>query len=581
MKNYLRLSLGNLNFAFFLGLLLSLLSVTHLPSRLQVGAFDRDAAPQFIVLCIVGISSTIYIFFKGRLSFLPLVGYALLALMGCSLISLLISDSLTTGLIGDTGRYSGIASLWSCIAIALAATFIVADHWRDALLGVSLGAILVTGLGFLQALGLINLPTGGGVGSTLGNLDFLSAWIGTTLLIVLLVFREFSLRWQFSVLYLLISLFVLWKIEAKQGFLYIALIALFVGLHRLYLHSRITGVTTNVWKVFATFILLLWSEAIFLIPMAKLPFPGVSSDPQVTIRADFWYSAAQMFVSHLGFGVGPDNYGNYYEKFRSLHSVKSTEFVLANDAHSSMLQTFATLGIFATLSFLLLILLVLFSAIDLYAVTRNRRHLILLLAFFIFYTNALISPITLPNKAIFWLIAGFLIGENLRQKSQDSTLLLSIRSWIPASAIGVVLIFALVAFAPSFFRINSALAANNAGQKVEYQVSDSLPCIVYTAAQLNLVQKSGGDPLHAAQAILRNHPRCLDALSFLAQDALAKKDYRSAKPYIYQLLDVAPARQSVVRIAAIYAMGSGDEYLKNILTSQGLKLGILTESQIK
>jgi hypothetical protein len=315
--------------------------------------------------------------------------------------------------------------------------------------------------------------------------------------------------------------------------------------------------------------------------MAKIPFPGVSGDPQVSIRADFWYSAAQMFVHHLGFGVGPDNYGNYYEKYRSLNSVKTTEFVLANDTHSSMLQTFATLGIFATLAFLLLILLVIFAAIDLYAVAKNRRYLILLLAFFIFYTNALISPITLPNKAIFWLVAGFLIGENLRQKGHEAGRIIEIRSWIPTSLIALMLISALTLFTPSFVRINSALAENNAGHKVNYQVSDSLPCIVYTAAQLNLIQKSGSDVVHAAEVILRNYPRCIDALSFLAQDSLARKDYKSAKPYIYQLLDVAPARQSVVRLAAIYAMGANDEVLKNVLTSQGLKLGILTESQLK
>jgi O-antigen ligase len=467
------------------------------------------------------------------------------------------------------------------IAIGLAATFFSTPQWRDALLGISLGCILVTGLGFLQAIDLIHLPTGGGVGSTLGNLDFLSAWIGTTYLLVMLVFREFALRWYYSALYLLISLFVLWKIDAKQGFLDLALIAIAVALFQIYIRTSITGITPKIWKVITSFFFLLWSEAIFIIPMAKLPFPGVSNDPQVSIRADFWYSAAQMFVHHLGFGVGPDNYGNYYEKFRSLHSVKSAEFVLANDAHSSMLQTFATLGIFATFAFLALILLVLFSAIDLYAATRNRRYLFLLLAFFIFYTNALISPITLPNKAIFWLIAGFLLGENLLRKTPEPNRIVEIRSWIPTSLIAVVLIAALTVFAPSFIRVNSALAANSAGQQVNYTVSDSLPCIVYTSAQLNLIQKSGGDVLHAAQVILRNHPRCIDALSFLAQESLGRKDYRSAKPYVYQLLDVAPARQSVVRLAAIYAMGANDEPLKNVLTSQGIKLGLLTESQLK
>ena len=581
MKIHLKPRVSEFNFPFLLGLFVSALALTHIPGKIQVGAFDRDAAPQFIVLCCLGIFASTYIFAQRRITVSPLVGYALTGLLGFSLISLLISDSFTTSLIGDTGRYSGIASLWSFIAIALAATFIDARQLRDVFLGLSVGVLLVTGLGSLQALNVISLPTGGGVGSTLGNLDFLSAWIGTTFLIVLMAFREFSMRWQFSALYLLISLFVLWKIDAKQGFLDIGLIAIAVVLFQIYLRINFSGISITAWKAITTFLFLLWSEAIFLIPMAKIPFPGVSNDPQVSIRADFWFSAAQMFVHHLGFGVGPDNYGNYYEKFRSLHSVKATEFVLANDAHSSMLQTFATLGIFATLAFLVLILLVLFSAIDLYAATRNRRYLFLLLAFFIFYTNALISPITLPNKAIFWLIAGFLIGENFRQKMSEAGQYLEIRTWIPAALVSISLIAALTMFAPSFLRLNAALASNNAGKPVHYSVSGSLPCIVYANAQLNLVQRSGGDIEHAANVILRNHPRCLDALSYLAQNSLAKKDYRSAKPYIYQLLDIAPARHSVVRLAAIYAMGAHDEALKNLLTSQGLKLGILTQSQLK
>ena len=581
MKLFLKRLQGSFNFAFIFGLSLSFVAIAHIPSRVQKGVFDRNAAPQFILLCLIGIAASIYLFNKRRLILNPIAGYLTAALLLFSLISLILSDSFTTSLIGDTGRYSGLASLWSFIAIALAATFITGQSFKDSLLGVSVGIILVTALGFIQTINGVNLPTGGGVGSTLGNLDFLSAWIGTTFLIVALTFREFSLRWQFTTIYLAFALFVLWKIDAKQGFLDVALVAIIIGLYQLYLRAGISGITTNAWKAITTFLFLLWSEAIFLIPMAKIPFPGVSNDPQVSIRADFWYSASQMFIKHLGFGVGPDNYGNYYEKFRSLNSVKTTEFVLANDAHSSMLQTFATLGIFATLTFLALIVIVLFSAIELYAATKNRRYLILLLALFIFYTNALISPITLPNKAIFWLISGYLVGENLRQKKEFSARYLEIRTWIPSTVVALTLLYAVATFTPSFLSINAALAANNSGQKVSYKVSDSLPCIVYTNVQLNLIQKSGGDVRAAAEAIGRNHPRCLDVLSVLAQEALSKKDYTRAKPYIYQLLDVAPARQSVVRLAAIYAMGSGDEYLKRILTAQGLKLGILTQSQLK
>jgi hypothetical protein len=581
MRNFLRPVIQNFTYPFVLGFSISILAVVHLPSTLQIGIFDRNAAPQFISLCAIGILVCTWLVIRKRVVIPILTAYAVGALFLSSFVSLLLSDSFTSSLLGDTGRYSGLASLWAFLSLAFAGTLLTSFNLRDALLGLSIGIVVVTLAGLLQVFNVITLPTGGGVGSTLGNLDFLSAWIGTTLLIVILTFREFSITPYLSALYVFLAIVVLRKIDAKQGFLDLLLVTIFSAFYFLYKKANVSGISAGGWKAIATFIFLLWSEAIYLIPMAKLPFPGVSSDQQVSIRADFWFSAAQMFVHHLGFGVGPDNFGNYYEKFRSLNSVKTTEFVLANDAHSSMLQTFATLGIFATLIFLLLLLMVIYSAIDLYVTTRDNKYLILLLAFFVFYTNALISPITLPNKAIFWLIAGFLIGENARLSTYKNVRVLEVRTWIPSSLIAIVLVLALVNFLPPFAKINSALELNNAGKKFSYKVSDSLPCIVYANAQLSLVQKSGGDVKSSAEAILRNHPRCLDALNFLAQEALSRKDYEAARPYIYQLLDVAPARNTVVRLAAIYAMGAGDEQLKNLLTSQGLKLGILTQSQLK
>jgi hypothetical protein len=388
-------------------------------------------------------------------------------------------------------------------------------------------------------------------------------------------------RIWFFASYLAISIFVLYKIDAKQGFLDLLLIAIFLIGYFLYQRSSIPGFTSKVWKSFATFLVLLWTELIFLVPMAKIQIPGIADDANVTIRADFWYSAAQMFLHNFLFGVGPDNYGNYYEKFRSLSSVKKTEFVLANDAHSSMLQTFATLGIVSTLLFLVLFMYVIYSSIDLFDSTKDKRYLLITLSLFVFYTNSLISPITLPNKAIFWALCGFVIGQKTGLLKSQGIEVVKLRSAIPASVFAAILISATVFFAPDFAAVNKEIVKANRGEIVDYQVSRNLPCIIYASAQLHLVEISGGNVSSAADKILWAHPRCLDALSYKVNELLAQKKYPEAKNYVYQLLDVAPGRQSVVRLAAIYAMGNNDEYLKNLLTSQGLKLGILTQSQLK
>jgi hypothetical protein len=571
----------HINFGLALGLAISFDSVTHIPSKIQPGVFERNAAPQLIALLIVGIFAAAGTLVRRSLAISRLAAWAIFSILIATSISLLLSDSPMTSFIGDTGRYAGVASLWALISIALAAATLKDEEFIHLLIGLSMGIVLLTLLGFLQSLEWISLPTGGGVGSTLGNLDFLSAWIGTTLLLIFITSRELRNRRIIFVIYLAISIFILWKIDAKQGFLDLLIVAIAVVAFQLLRKLDLSGITRNGWKAVATFILLLWSEAIYLIPMLKLPIPGVGDDPQVAIRSDFWFSAAQMFTKHIGFGVGPDNYGSYYEKFRSLNSVKKTEFVLANDAHSSMMQTFATVGIFAAIAFLLLALAVAYATIDLYWNTRNKSYLLILLAFFTFYTNSLISPITLPHKAIFWALAGYLLGAQARHKLAKSYQLNLIKVGAFSLTSIAIMSTALLVFAPIFTTFNSALSANNNGQKISYRISSALPCVEFSGAQIQLVEKSGGSPEQAAKEILSNHPRCLDALRYMAAVLLDQKNFTEARPYIYQLLDVAPARQEVVRMAAIYAMATNDESLKDLLTSQGLKLGILTQSALK
>jgi len=564
-----------------LGSLIAFSAIVHIPSKLFVGTFDRNAAPQFITVVLLGIFCSYYLFRYKQIELNPVVAISTLILLIATLISLLLSDNFFTGLIGDTGRFAGLASLWSLLLIALVASTFTPKQFFTTLQGIAIGSFVVTFLGAMQSLSLINLPTGGGVGSTFGNLDFLAASIGTTLVLVYIAIKRFKFSRIFFCLYLLISILTLVKIDAKQGWLDLGIIAITLTLFKILNVLKFPELSGLAWKAIATFGILLWSEIIFLVPMSNVKIWGISNDPNVSIRSDFWFAATQMFRNHFGFGVGPDNYGNYYEKYRSLHSVKNFETVLANDAHSSMLQTMSTLGIFATLAFLVLILFVVYSFIDSYKATKSNIYLLLLLSFFVFYTNSLISPIPLPLKVIFWAVAGFAVGSVRHTSIEKSNSFIFVGTRITVGILGAALLFALYSFVPSFVKINSALGGISNGKSVHYTVSDKLPCVVYSSTQLNLVERSHGNTLLAASKILRNNPRCLDALGYLANVALHNRDYPSAKPFIYELLDIAPARKSVVRLAAIYAMGAGDEKLKNLLTSQGLKLGILTESQLK
>ena len=549
--------------------------MVHIPSRFTPGAFDRNAAPQFISLSVTALLALGYLFTKRVLALSAAVAIGLAILLLSTFISLMLSDSLTTSLIGDTGRFSGMISLWSLISIALAFSQFTYSEFLKASLGAIAGIIVVTALGFFQSFDLIALPTGGGVGSTLGNLDFLSAWIGTTIALVYIALKTLGYRIWVFLIYLIISVLTLWKIGAKQGPFDFALILALILLFQVARIAGVLSLSAKALRIIATFTLLLWSEAIYLIPMAGIKVPGIHGDVNVDIRSDFWFSAGQMFLGNIGFGVGPDNYGSYYEKYRSLSSVKNTEFVISNDAHSSMMQTFATLGIFSTMAFLALTLLTIYSLINLILREDRNKYSLLLISFIAFYTNSLISPMTLPNKVLFWSIAGFAIGQDLRTRDFSAKRPIQIPIRVVSALAALVIAVPTVAFANSFFALNTALSKMKLNEPVKYEVSTNLPCVIYFNAQLKAIEASGGDPIQATKKILERHPRCLDALGVLANEAISRKNFAAAKPHVYALLDVAPARQSVVRLASIYAIETKDKDLQKLLSDQGIKLGLL------
>jgi O-antigen ligase len=560
------------------GILFIVTSLAYLPHGIFNNAFDRNAGPQFVGLCISAIILGILVLIrkeKVKISKITLIGF--IGLLVFSLISWLTSGNLITGLTGDTGRYNGLASLFCLLIIAFYFSQMAEASFDRTLKVMFLGVVALDLLGLLQDFNLIQIPTGGGVGSTLGNLDFLSAWLGTTFLMFALLKIERRKKQIFLSIFAILSIFLMIRIGAKQGIVDFILIG--VALVIYLLRSRIPRfqLDENVWTALGTFFVLLWCEVIYLVPIAKLPVLGVGGDVNVTIRSDFWYSGAAMFFHHLWLGVGPDNYGYYYEKYRSLSSVRKTESVISNDAHSAMVQTLSTLGIFAIIAIIVLIVALIRSLIVLAEANPElrRRYAIFALFFFVYLTNSLISPITLPNKFAFWALAGYVIGQ--AALVSNGVELPRISNLVPA-----ILVLA-VAFTGAEFtsaNIKFMLQQDRATfkEKVNYTYSPWLACNINFNAQLALATDSGTDPMAVAAKAVGNNPRCIAAQELLAIGYIQKADYLNAKPHVYELLDLAPGRQEVVRIAAEYAVRSKDSAMQSILIHQGLRLGLIKKT---
>ena len=552
------------------GALFILTAVACLPNGIIKRDFDRNAAPQFVSLCVTGIVlAVLFIIWKSRTQIPALVQIGVGGLLVATLISLTTGHNVINGLTGDSGRYTGLVSLYVLIIIALFFAQLGDDQFGDVWRWMIAGILIVEILGLIQSWGWITMPGDGGIGSTLGNLDFLSAWLGTSFPLLFWKGVKSRTRAIGIGLVFLLSLWLMIKIGAKQGVLDFIVLIPMVLIYLVRNRLKGLGFSVRVWSGFGIILAILWAEVIYLVPMAKLPVPGVAGDPNVRIRADFWYAGFGQFIHHLWLGVGPDNYGNYYEKYRSLTSVKLTETVLSNDAHSAVVQSFATLGIFGVIFFLVLLAALVRNLVVLVNDAERRwRGAVASVFCFVFLTNAAISPITLPNKFMFWAVAGYVIGAGQRVSPMR----------LPRFTHGPRIVGAALAIVVAFVGANFAIADTKFVEPGKhYSFSPYLPCVIYFPQQLSLLAANPQSAIAASKREVQNNPRCLEAESFLANAYLQQNNLPAARTPIYEMLDIAPGRQEVVRLAAIYALRAKDGYLQRALVSQGLKLGVLTK----
>lgn len=564
----------------FAGLLYIALAVLHIPDSLFRYLFDKNAPVQFLNLLVIAAIFSLYIAFKAeRFRFPKLVIYGALALVAAQLTSLIFSGNLMGSLIGDAGRFVGTASTLALLTVSIFhSQFKYADFIT--LLKFYIAALeIVVLIGIAQHFDLIELPGDHGMTSTLGNLDFFAAFVGTSLPLLILLGLEGGRKFRLALVFIaLLNIYALRLAGPLQGYLDIAFTALggLILLVRKFLPRR--QLTLNVRTFLATFGLIIWAEFIFLMPFLGDFVPVLGNDVQVKIRSNFWLAGMRQFFSHPFIGVGPDQYGNHYEHSRTLEDAQKYTNILSNDAHSASVQTLATLGIFGTLAFLFLLALVMRSLLILWDSGRiNRRALFIIgLYLFVYLTNSFVSPFTLTHKYLFWAVCGFLIGQSYRLPSWKSLKAGSVK----ASAIAGFTVFALVAtlFAQAQWNYitNVENYAAKKETKVDFTHNSVLPCFMYFDAKL-LVQKSVS-PQSALQLALDEidvHPRCVSAQIEITRTVVNSGDMTNLRQLVYRLYELAPARSETLSFGKYYANRSGDAEFGKVIDKAMRALGLV------
>ena len=560
------------------GLLFMTLALGHIPNNVFPHAFDKNAPVHFVLLMLISIFYSIYILirrnrFEIPLKILGLIGFLVLAV----LISAIRAPDLIGSLTGDTGRFTGAVSLFCLIIVAIYHSQFNLDQIHK-LVQIFVTAIFVISvLGILQHHKVIDLPGDVGVTGTLGNLDFFGAFVGTGFALFVYILPTVPRKRQilFS-FFIVIELYAVYLAGPLQSYVDIAIILLAVIAYKFREYIPIYEISLNAKTFFGTLAIIIWLEGIFLMPFLGTFIPVLGNDPQVKIRGQFWLAATRQFTSSPMTGVGPDHYGSYYEKYRTVTSVQENPTLLANDAHAAPAQTLATLGILGTLAFVLLLALLVraFCILD----ERNRqnryKYAAIGLYLFVFTTNAAISPITLPHKYLFWALAGFIIGDAYRNTQISLNLRYRVISASLIAALVLPTSYVLVNFVPAQLRFLQANEkfVKDPNQKIDLEYNNFLPCLMYYPNMSRIFNKQGEKELIIfTQDQIKGNPYCIEAWITLAKIAYNQGDLPVMKTVIYKLIEIAPSRGEVITLAALYANKAGDNSLDDLVDKQLMK----------
>jgi O-antigen ligase len=248
---------------------------------------------------------------------------------------------------------------------------------------------------------------------TLGNPNFAAAAMAVMGVIIFssIFNSDFNLSSRiFAVTLVIMLVFVIYRSNARQGLLSIAL---GFGVFFVIL----------VWdknKKYGIVSLLLGFTAIVFSILGMLQFGPLQQylyKASISVRGYYWRAGLEMLSSHPFFGIGIDRYGSYFKQYREVDYPLNVGFQLtSSNAHNTFIQFFATGGIFLGISYLALNLFVLYRAIIGIKNLKGNQRLYLvgiLSAWISFHAQSLVSIDNIGISIWGWVLAGSIIGLSL------------------------------------------------------------------------------------------------------------------------------------------------------------------------
>ena len=357
--------LSNIRLSWLVGIALLLATVFVTPYN----TLDPINVSKLWILTIFAFAILALILQKPQLFFTKenrFITFATMTLPISMIITILnTSAPLSQQLFGTYGRNTGFIN-YLCLSIFFLAIAIGSNQTiKKPFLFSIVGSILLNcSYGIIQAIGKDWISWSNPyspVFGTLGNPDFLSAFLGfsASFCFGYLFSRESSTNIRIlSGISIPIIVFVIYKTQALQGFLVLALVFAIVLYFELINHFN-----SKVIKV--AYISIFWITSVIAVAgsLQKGPLADLLYRSSVTQRGDYWHAGIRMLWRQPFTGVGLDSYGDWYRFFRtSAAAERFNGSVVSNSAHNVFIDIAATSGLLAIFAYFAMILLALFAS---------------------------------------------------------------------------------------------------------------------------------------------------------------------------------------------------------------------------
>jgi O-antigen ligase len=157
-------------------------------------------------------------------------------------------------------------------------------------------------------------------------------------------------------LYIPLSLYVIYQSQSQQGFLVFAagastVIYIWIHTHKRFVKLRLLY-------------LLAWVLGVFLVLLdifQRSPWQPILYKPSVTFRGDFWRTGWEITKDNAIFGVGLDGYRDNYRFYRDQIAAERNPNSIVDSSHNVFLDISSGGGLPLLLIYIALILLVVIS----------------------------------------------------------------------------------------------------------------------------------------------------------------------------------------------------------------------------